>query len=99
MGKSKMMKQQDEPINVQYDEDYVYEQYLLQEKTNEEYWQEQSKNDTIDTINSLYENRFCYMDVMSAIAEVTGDEDFAKQVGDKLNELYIRRLTFDAYVI
>ena len=25
------------------DEDYLYEQYLLQEKLNEEYWEEQSK--------------------------------------------------------
>ena len=27
------------------DEDYLYEQYLLQEKLNEEYWEEQSKKD------------------------------------------------------
>jgi len=29
--------------------------------------------------------------------EVTGDEEFAESVGNKLNELYVRRLTFDAY--
>jgi len=34
-----LMKQQNfEPIENQHDEDYLYEQYLMQEKMNEEYW-------------------------------------------------------------
>lgn len=41
MSKTKewYMKQQiNEPTNNMHDEDYLYEQYLLQEKLNEEYW-------------------------------------------------------------
>lgn len=94
-----MSKQQlptNEPIDVQYDEDYVYQQYLEQEKLNEQYWENRAK-ETIETINSIYDNRFCYADVIAAIMEVTGDEEFAQSVGNKLNELYVRRLTFDAY--
>jgi methyl coenzyme M reductase alpha subunit len=85
-----------EPIDVQYDEDYIYEQYLEQEKLNEMYWEVRAQ-ETMDTINSIYENRFCYADCYASILEVTGDEELANEIGKKLNELYIRRLTFDVY--
>lgn len=42
MSKTKewYMKQNEiEPINNSHDEDYLYEQYLLQEKMNEQYWE------------------------------------------------------------
>jgi len=94
-----MSKQQlptNEPIDVTHDEDYIYQQYLEQEKLNEEYWEHRTR-ETMDTINSIYDNRFCYADVIAAVMEVTGDEEFAQSVGNKLNELYVRRLTFDAY--
>jgi hypothetical protein len=94
-----MSKQQlstNEPIDVTHDEDYAYEQYLTQEKLNEEYWQHKA-NETIETINSIYDNRFCYADVIAAVMEVTGDEEFTESIGNKLNELYVRRLTFDVY--
>lgn len=29
-------------VDLQHDEDYIYEQYLLQEKLNEEYWEQRS---------------------------------------------------------
>ena len=41
MSKTKewYMKQQTNlPNNIQHDEDYIYEQYLKEEKLNEEYW-------------------------------------------------------------
>ena len=46
MGKMKeeFMKQQ-MTGSIGGDEDYMYEQYLLQEKMNEEYWEYVSKND------------------------------------------------------
>jgi hypothetical protein len=94
-----MSKQQlpiNEPIDIKHDEDYVYQQFLEQERLNEQYWEHRAK-ETIETINSIYDNRFCYADVIAAIMEVTGDEEFAESVGNKLNELYVRRLTFDAY--
>jgi hypothetical protein len=94
-----MSKQQlstNEPIDVTHDEDYIYQQYLEQEKLNEQYWEYRAK-ETIDTINSIYDNRFCYADVIAAVMEVTGDEEFTESIGNKLNELYVRRLTFDAY--
>ena len=39
------------------DEDYLYEQYLMQEKLNEEYWEEQSKNN-----NSIFPDGMEYDD-------------------------------------
>ena len=69
MSKSKQMleQQNEEPINVQYDEDWAYEEYIKREKENEEYWQEQARIDAIDTINSMYQTRFCYGDVIAAV--------------------------------
>ena len=96
-----MSKQQlptNTPLNESGDEDYAYEQYLEQEKLNEEYWENRTR-ETIDRINSIYDNRFCYADCMAAIVEVTGDEKLASEIGSKLNELYIRRLTFESYGI
>ena len=93
---SKQELPNNEPLNVQHDEDYVYEQYLEQEKLNEQYWEYKAR-ETMDTINSIYETRFCYADCFAAVLEVTGDEILADSIGKKLNELYIRRLTFDSY--
>jgi hypothetical protein len=42
MSKTKewLMKQENiEPTNNSHDEDYLYEQYLMQEKLNEQYWE------------------------------------------------------------
>ena len=98
MGKMKETLREDESIiDIQPDEDYLYEQYLVQEKLNEEYW-EMKARETMDAINATYENRFCYMDVIAAISEVTRDEVLADKVGRKLNELYIRRITFDTQI-
>lgn len=96
-----MSKQQlptNEPIDLQHDEDYSYQMYLEQEKLNEQYW-EYKAQENIDRINSIYENRYSFADCYAAIIEVTGDEELAKQIGNSLNELYIRRLTFDSYGI
>ncbi len=92
-----MSKQQlpnNKPIDESGDEDYIYSQYLEQEKLNEQYWEHRAQ-ETIDTINSIYDNRFCFADCYAAIIEVTGDERLATEIGNKLNELYIRRLTFE----
>jgi len=92
-----MSKQQlpiNEPIDIKHDEDYVYQQFLEQERLNEQYWEHRAQ-ETIDTINSIYDNRFCFADCYAAIIEVTGDEKLATEIGNKLNELYIRRLTFE----
>jgi len=91
------MKVTNEPLDIKYDEDYLYEQYLTQEKLNEEYWEMKAK-ETIDIINATYDNRFCYADVVAAIFEVTNDEILANEIGKKLNELYVRRMTFDAQI-
>ena len=101
MSKSKQMleQQNEEPINVQYDEDWAYEEYLKREKENEEYWQEQARIDAIDTINSIYDTRFCYGDVIAAVMEVTGDEELAQHIGNAVNAIHVRRLTFDSYGI
>ena len=42
--KEEFMKQQ-QTGSIGGDEDYLYEQYLMQEKMNEEYWEYVSKND------------------------------------------------------
>ena len=86
-----------EPIDVQYDEDYLYEQYLTQEKLNEEYWQMKEK-ETIEMLNATYESRFCFADVMAAVVEVTDNEKLAYDIGIKLNELYVRRITFESQI-
>lgn len=93
---SKQTLPNNEPIDLQVDEDYVYQQYLEQEKLNEQYW-EYKAQETVDRINSIYETRFCFADCFAAIVEVTGDEMLATEIGNKLNELYIRRITFDTY--
>jgi len=78
------------------DEDYVYEQWLEQEKLNEQYWNAKAE-ETLETINSVYETRFCYADVIAAVLEVTSDEELAQAIGNSLNGLYVRRLTFESY--
>ena len=96
--KEEFMKQQ-QTGSIGGDEDYLYEQYLMQEKMNEEYWAEQARIDTIETINSIYDTRFCYGDVIAAVMEVTGDEELAQHIGNAVNNIYVRRLTFDSYGI
>ena len=51
------MKQQ-QTGSIGGDEDYLYEQYLMQEKMNEEYWEYVSKNDNqyIPTIEEEQQN-------------------------------------------
>ena len=78
------------PINESGDEDYLYEQYLANEKLNEEYWQAKAE-ETMDRINAYYDTRFCTADVESAVAEVTKDERIIAEVTHKLNEIYLRR--------
>lgn len=83
-----------EPIDIQHDEDYLYEQYLAQEKMNEEYWQWKTQ-DTIDRINAYYEPRFCTADVESTLMEVTNDEQLVGAVLHKLDEIYLRRQVYE----
>ena len=94
-----MSKQQlpnNKPIDESGDEDYVYQQWLEQEKLQEQYWNAKAE-DTLETINSVYETRFCYADVIAAVLEVTSDEELAEAIGNSLNGLYVRRLTFESY--
>lgn len=98
MGKMKETLREDESIiDIQPDEDYLYEQYLTQEKLNEEYWEQKAK-ETVDMINANYDSRFCFYDVMAAVIEVTNNEKLANEIGNKLNELYVRRMTFDVQI-
>ena len=78
------------PINESGDEDYLYEQYLANEKLNEQYWEAKAE-ETIDRINAYYDTRFCTADVEAAVAEVTKDERIIAEVTHKLNEIYLRR--------
>ena len=78
------------PINESGDEDYLYEQYLANEKLNEQYWEAKAE-ETMDRINAYYDTRFCTADVESAVSEVTKDERIIAEVTHKLNEIYLRR--------
>ena len=78
------------PINESGDEDYVYQQWLEQEKMNESYWAAKAE-ETMDRINAYYDTRFCTADVEAAVAEVTKDERIIAEVTHKLNEIYLRR--------
>ena len=78
------------PINESGDEDYLYEQYLANEKLNEQYWEAKAE-ETLDRINAYYDTRFCTADVEAAVAEVTKDERIIAEVTHKLNEIYLRR--------
>jgi hypothetical protein len=78
------------PINESGDEDYLYEQYIANEKLNEQYWEAKAE-ETMDRINAYYDTRFCTADVEAAVAEVTKDERIIAEVTHKLNEIYLRR--------
>ena len=78
------------PINESGDEDFLYEQYLANEKLNEQYWEAKAE-ETMDRINAYYDTRFCTADVEAAVAEVTKDERIISEVTHKLNEIYLRR--------
>ena len=78
------------PINESGDEDYLYEQYIANEKLNEQYWAAKAE-ETMDRINAYYDTRFCTADVEAAVAEVTKDERIIAEVTHKLNEIYLRR--------
>jgi hypothetical protein len=82
------------PINGSGDEDYLYEQYLANEKLNEQYWTAKAE-ETMDRINAYYDTRFCTADVEAAVAEVTKDERIIAEVTHKLNEIYLRRQVMD----
>jgi hypothetical protein len=82
------------PINENGDEDYLYEQYLANEKLNEQYWAAKAE-ETMDRINAYYDTRFCTADVEAAVAEVTKDERIIAEVTHKLNEIYLRRQVMD----
>lgn len=82
------------PINESGDEDYLYEQYLANEKLNEQYW-ENNAQETMDRINAYYDNRYCAADVESAVAEVTNDERVIGAIMQNLNEIYLRRQVMD----
>ena len=81
-------------INESGDEDYLYEEYLANEKLNEQYWENKAQ-ETIDTINAYYDNRYCAADVESAVAEVTNDERVIGAIMQNLNEIYLRRQVMD----
>jgi len=78
------------PINESGDEDFLYEQYLANEKLNEQYWEHKAQ-ETMDRINAYYDTRYCAADVESAVAEVTKDERIIGAVMQNLNEIYLRR--------
>ena len=78
------------PINESGDEDYLYEQYIANEKLNEQYWEAKAE-ETMDRINAYYDTRFCTADVEAAVEEVTKDERIIAEVTHKLNEIYLRR--------
>jgi hypothetical protein len=78
------------PINESGDEDYLYEQYIANEKLNEQYWEAKAE-ETMDRINAYYDTRFCTADVEAAVAEVIKDERIIAEVTHKLNEIYLRR--------
>jgi hypothetical protein len=78
------------PINESGDEDFLYEQYLANEKLTEGYWEAKAE-ETMDRINAYYDTRFCTADVEAAVAEVTRDERVISEVTHKLNEIYLRR--------
>ena len=82
------------PINESGDEDYLYEQYLANEKLNEQYWEHKAQ-ETIDRINAYYDTRYCAADVESAIAEVTNDERIIGAIMYNLNELYLKRIVYE----
>jgi hypothetical protein len=82
------------PINESGDEDYLYEQYIANEKLNEQYWAAKAE-ETMDRINAYYDTRFCTADVEAAVAEVTKDERIIAEVTHKLNEIYLRRQVMD----
>ena len=81
-------------INESGDEDYLYEQYLANEKLNEQYWAAKAE-ETMDRINAYYDTRFCTADVESAVAEVTQDERIIAAVTHKLNEIFLKRTVYE----
>ena len=82
------------PINESGDEDYLYQQYLEQEKLNEQFWEHKAQ-ETMDRINAYYDTRYCAADVESAVAEVTNDERVIGAIMQNLNEIYLRRQVMD----
>jgi hypothetical protein len=85
------------PINESGDEDFLYEQYLANEKLNEQYWEHKAQ-ETMDRINAYYDTRYCAADVESAVAEVTKDERIIGAVMQNLNEIYLRRQVADIQI-
>ena len=85
------------PINESGDEDFLYEQYLINEKLNEQYWEHKAQ-ETMDRINAYYDTRYCAADVESAVAEVTKDERIIGAVMQNLNEIYLRRQVMDIQI-
>lgn len=65
------------------DEDYLYEQYLMQEKLNEEYWeQESSKNNSIFPEGMEYDDEYYKSTYTPTIEEqLELDELLKKQNG------------------
>jgi hypothetical protein len=82
------------PINESGDEDYVYQQWLEQEKLNEQFWEHKAQ-ETMDRINAYYDTRYCAADVEGAIAEVTSDERIIAMVMRNLNEIYLKRTVYE----
>ena len=60
MSKTKewyMKQQQNDPKDITHNEDYLYEQYLMQEKMNEQYWEGVS-NGSIFPDNWEYDDEY-----------------------------------------
>ena len=73
MSKTKewyMQQQQFESTGSSHDEDYLYEQYLLQEKMNEQYWEGVS-NGSIFPDNMEYDDEY----YKSSYLPTTDEED------------------------
>jgi hypothetical protein len=93
MGKMKEVYLSEQQISGSGDEDYLYEQYLQQEKMNEEYWEWVAKQDPtdmeIDSINDSIKPKYSDWDITSVLHEVLGDANpDTDDILIRLNNLY-----------
>ena len=80
--------------NAKIDEDVVYQQYLEQEKLNEQYWEHKAQ-ETLERINAYYDVRFCTADIEAALMNVTDDNILIGAVLQNLNEVYLKRTVYE----
>jgi hypothetical protein len=94
MGKMKeLYLEQQQAVSGSGDEDYIYEQYLNQEKMNEEYWEWMARQEPtdleIDSINDSIKPKYSDWDITSVLHEVLGDANpDTDDILIRLNNLY-----------